>query len=182
MLKGCALTFSPPTFSLSDNSTHTVGPSDDWSAVHIDLVTVRPSPNPKVEDLFIKPKNEHLYSKVLEQLSQCDNCSHKSFSQTSLWKLVPSIFSPILANPNCDFGPMFFESLSPRLWTCCHIPPWPLTIIHSAPYWGVLCHQLQPPKKSCDSWHYEFLVQVTQGWMVTTDCWAVDPPPVTSAL
>ncbi len=26
-----ALTFSPPTFSPSDNSTHTVGPSDNWN-------------------------------------------------------------------------------------------------------------------------------------------------------
>jgi hypothetical protein len=26
-----ALTFSPPTFSPSDNSTNTVGPSDNWT-------------------------------------------------------------------------------------------------------------------------------------------------------
>jgi hypothetical protein len=31
---GCALTFSPPTFSPSDNSTHTVGPSDNWTLEH----------------------------------------------------------------------------------------------------------------------------------------------------
>jgi hypothetical protein len=28
---GGALTFSPPTFSPSDNSTHTVSPSDNWT-------------------------------------------------------------------------------------------------------------------------------------------------------
>jgi hypothetical protein len=31
-----ALMFSPPTFSPSDNSTHTVGPSDNWSLEHFD--------------------------------------------------------------------------------------------------------------------------------------------------
>ncbi len=31
-----ALTFSPPTFSPNDNSTHTVGPSDNWSLEHFD--------------------------------------------------------------------------------------------------------------------------------------------------
>ncbi len=35
-----ALMFSPPTFSPSDNSTHTVGPSDSWTAVRLVLVTV----------------------------------------------------------------------------------------------------------------------------------------------
>jgi hypothetical protein len=34
-----ALTFSPPMFSPSDNSTHTVGPSDSWTAVCLVLVT-----------------------------------------------------------------------------------------------------------------------------------------------
>ncbi len=31
-----ALTFSPPTFSPIDNSTHTVGPSDNWTLEHFD--------------------------------------------------------------------------------------------------------------------------------------------------
>jgi hypothetical protein len=44
-----ALTFSPPTFSPSDNSTHTVSPSDSWTAVCLVLVTVGPGPNPKVD-------------------------------------------------------------------------------------------------------------------------------------
>jgi hypothetical protein len=31
-----AWTFSPPTFSPSDNSAHTVGPSDNWTLKHFD--------------------------------------------------------------------------------------------------------------------------------------------------
>jgi hypothetical protein len=50
-----ALTFSPPTFSPSDNLTHTVGPSDNWSAFHLVLVTNRPSPKPEVDELFVHP-------------------------------------------------------------------------------------------------------------------------------
>ncbi len=59
-----ALTFSPPTFSPSDNSTHTVSPSDNGSAVRLVLVTNSPSPKPKVDELFVHPKNEHLYPKI----------------------------------------------------------------------------------------------------------------------
>jgi hypothetical protein len=59
-----ALMFSPPTFSLSDNSTHTVGPSDSWTAVRLVLVTNGPSPKSKVDELFVHPKNEHLYPKI----------------------------------------------------------------------------------------------------------------------
>ncbi len=47
------LTFSPPTFSPSENSTHTVGPSDNWSAVRLVLVTNSPSPKPKVETVHL---------------------------------------------------------------------------------------------------------------------------------
>jgi hypothetical protein len=59
-----ALTFRPPMFSPSDNLTHTVSPSDNWTAVCLVLVTVGPSPNPKVDELFVQPKNEHLYTKI----------------------------------------------------------------------------------------------------------------------
>ncbi len=69
-----ALTFSPPTFSPSDNSTHmvspsdnsthTVSPSDKWSAVRLVLMTNSPNPKPKVDELFVHPKNEHLYPKL----------------------------------------------------------------------------------------------------------------------
>jgi hypothetical protein len=59
-----ALTFSPPTFSPSDNLTHMVGPSDNWSAVRLVLVTNCPSPKRKVNKLFVHPKNEHLYPKI----------------------------------------------------------------------------------------------------------------------
>ncbi len=78
-----ALTFSPPMFSPSDNSTHTVSPSDNRSAVCLVLVTNSPSPKPKVDELFVHPKNEHVYLKIQDQLSQCDSsthcylCSHK---------------------------------------------------------------------------------------------------------
>ncbi len=66
------LDISPPKFSSSDNMTHTIGPSDNYTAIHLVLVTIGPSPNPKVDELFVKPKNEHLYPKILDQLSQCD--------------------------------------------------------------------------------------------------------------
>jgi hypothetical protein len=59
-----ALTFSPPTFSPSDNSTHTVSPSDNRSAVCLVLVTNSPSPKPKVDVLLVHPKNEYLYPKI----------------------------------------------------------------------------------------------------------------------
>ncbi len=87
--------FSPPTFSPSDNLTHMVSPSDNWTAVCLVLVTVGPSPNPKVDELFVQPKNEHLYPKILDQLSQCDNCSHPIFGIHKMQHFVPSIFRPI---------------------------------------------------------------------------------------
>jgi hypothetical protein len=71
--------FSPPTFSPSANSTHTAGPSNNWSAVRLVLVTNSPSPKQKVDRLFIHPKNEHLYSKIRDQLSQCDSSTHCYF-------------------------------------------------------------------------------------------------------
>ncbi len=71
MFRG-ALTISPPTFSPSDNLTHTVSPSDNWTAVCLVLVTVGPSPNPKVDELFVPPKNEHLYPK---SRTNCHNVS-----------------------------------------------------------------------------------------------------------
>ncbi len=64
LLTNGALTFSPPTFSPSENLTHMVGPSDNWSAVLLVLVTNSPSPKPKVDELFVHPKNEHLYTKI----------------------------------------------------------------------------------------------------------------------
>jgi hypothetical protein len=56
--------FSPPMFSPGDNSTHTVGPSDNLSAVCLVLETNSPSPKPKVDELFVQPKNKHLYPKI----------------------------------------------------------------------------------------------------------------------
>jgi hypothetical protein len=52
------------TFSPSDNLTHTVGPSDSWTAVRLVLVTNGPNPKSKVDKQFVHPKNEHLYPKI----------------------------------------------------------------------------------------------------------------------
>jgi hypothetical protein len=69
-----ALTFSP-----SDDSTHMVGPSDNWSAVRLVLVTNSPSPKPKMDELLVHPKNKHLYPKIWDQQSQCDSLTHCYF-------------------------------------------------------------------------------------------------------
>ncbi len=113
-----ALTFSP-----SDNSTHTVISSDNWSAVCLVLVTFGLSSNPKVDDLFIQPKIEHLYPKIMEQLSQCDSCSHQIFGPPKLQHFVPSILVHFWPTQTVTFDPMFYLSMSPRLQTCFRLPP-----------------------------------------------------------
>jgi hypothetical protein len=65
-----ALRFNPPMFSPSDNSTHTVGPSDNWSAVCLVLVTNSPSSKPKVDELFVHPKNDIC---TLKSRTNCHN-------------------------------------------------------------------------------------------------------------
>ncbi len=59
-----ALMFSPPMFTPSANSTHTVGPSDNQTVVCLVLVTNGPSPKSKVDKLFVHPNNEDLYPKI----------------------------------------------------------------------------------------------------------------------
>ncbi len=56
--------FSPLMFSPGESSTRTVGLSDNWSAELLVLLTVDPNPDLKVDELFVQPKNEHLYPKI----------------------------------------------------------------------------------------------------------------------
>jgi hypothetical protein len=71
-----------PMFSPRNNSTYTVGPSDNWSAEGLVLVTV--GPNLAVDELFVQPKQTFVPQKI-GSTAQYDSCFH-----------------PSMVNPNCD--------------------------------------------------------------------------------
>ncbi len=195
------LTCSPPMFSPSENSTHTVGPSDNCSVVHLVLMTVGPSPNP-TSRWTVRPTKKWTFvpqnlGPTVCPTKKINICTPKSWTNCHN---VAVAFTRVLVNLNFDswskvlllqfwptqtvtLNPMFFQSMSPRLWTCCpccRLPPWPLTII-PPPIQG----HSWPPATAAKAklWQLTLwiLVHIILKRMPTKGCQAVDLPPLTLA-